>query len=79
MKILECLICSEMYSLMDAKQGKYYIQTRVCTSCYDKGVKMDVRVWCFGKLSVFSTERIECSTLCPDREICKHYITRKKV
>jgi hypothetical protein len=76
MRNLECIICSEMYDLDDAVKGAYYIQTRVCASCYKKGMQADVAVWCFGKL--FSSKRVECTTLCPDREICKHFTTRSK-
>lgn len=77
MKTLECLLCGTMYSLDDARKGRYFIQTRVCASCYEKGIKADVSVWCFGKKAVFSSKRVECTQLCPDREICKFYITRR--
>lgn len=78
MDIFECLLCSKMYSLEDVKRGDYYVQTRICTSCYEKGTKIDVKVWCFGKKEVFSSKRVECSTLCKDREICRYFITRKR-
>lgn len=75
MNTMECLLCGAAYSLEDARKGKYYVQTRICASCYIKGCKVDVAVWCFGKKSVFSTKRVECSTLCKDREICRYFIT----
>jgi hypothetical protein len=76
MNVFECVLCSRSYSLEDARKGKYYVQTRVCAACYIKGVAVSVDVWCFGKL--FSSKRVECTQLCPDREICKYFITRKR-
>jgi hypothetical protein len=75
MSIFECLLCGAAYSFEDARKGNYYVQTRICKPCYVKGMAVDVTVWCFGKKSVFSSKRIECTKLCPDREICRHFIT----
>lgn len=76
MLVLECVLCGKMYSLEDAHDGKYYVQTRVCASCYTKGCAVSADVWCFGKL--FSSERVECTRLCPDREICRYFKARSK-
>lgn len=78
MKVLECLLCSKMYDLEDARKGNYFVQTRICASCYGKGREADVTIWCFGKKEVFSLARIECSKLCPDREICKYVVSKKR-
>lgn len=74
--VFECLICGEGYTLLDASKGRYFVQTRVCSSCYSKGQKADANVWCFGKKEIYSTKRIECSTLCKDREICRFAILK---
>lgn len=79
MKIFECVMCSKSYSLEDARSGAYYVQTRMCAACYTKGCKVSADVWCFGKKAIFSSKRIECTQLCPDREICSYFIRRNNV
>jgi hypothetical protein len=77
--VLECLLCTEKYSLEDAQKGRYFLATRICRSCYVKGQNEDAKNWCFGKLPSgskpgFSVKQIQCTEICPDREICSYFI-----
>lgn len=81
--VLECVLCSEKYTVKDARKGLYFIRTRVCLACYKAGAKADSRIWCFGKKQRkqefgFSVSHIECTSLCPDRDICKQFVTIKE-
>lgn len=80
--ILECVLCGGNFNQADAEKGRYYLATQVCERCYQRGAKESRKVWCFGKkqqrgLVGFSTKNVECRTLCPDRVICREFITRR--
>ena len=86
-KVLECTLCSTGFSLVDVEAGRFFPSTGVCRSCYVVGQKTSRKVWCFGKrdlkrngkvvLKAFNSEAIECTTHCPDREICQMFILSK--
>jgi hypothetical protein len=80
-KSLECLRCTERYSKKDILEGRYWLETLICSKCYMNMQRAPHSVSCFGKPSVmisdvkkiqgFDLEMIECRELCPDRKICE--------
>jgi len=80
-KSLECLRCMERYSKKDILEGRYWLETLICSKCYLSMQKAPHSISCFGKPSIaisetkkiqgFDLDMIECRELCPDRKICE--------
>ena len=78
-KFIECLRCFERYSLQDIADGRYWIGTFICTSCYAKMQAKPHDQSCFGKVTAvedgckllgYDPQAEECSKWCPDRRLC---------
>lgn len=79
--LFSCLECDEKFSLQDAINGKYKIETNICISCYKK--KQRNPDTCFGKKTKgrrlgYDEEDLDCSEFCPDRKICREFVEKKK-
>jgi hypothetical protein len=72
-ELLWCSLCSKKFSLSDIDTGRYFPETGICISCYSRMAK-EVS-GCFGKVEKYDRETKECSTFCPDRKICKDFIS----
>jgi hypothetical protein len=72
-RILECVLCSERFSVKDVKEGRYFPSTGVCLGCYDKAKSGNKKLWCFGQ---FDGQAIECKAECLDRRLCKQVTNR---
>lgn len=79
--VLGCARCARWYSLDDVRQGNYWLETMVCSYCYAEMQASPYQKSCFGKPMLiwpsgkreygYNPKAWECSTVCPDREICR--------
>ncbi len=79
--LLECLLCKNKFSEVDATEGRFYLQTNICKECYEKGQRQAQSIWCFGRpLSKsspgYDAGNVACASLCPDRRICAQFVKR---
>ena len=72
-RILECVLCSERYSIKEVKDGRYFPSTGVCMECYRNAKIGSKKSWCFG---TFDGQAVECKAECLDRRICRQ-VTNK--
>ena len=75
--VLPCLRCNRRFGKRDVEVGAFYASTMICGDCYRKGQQSPLAVWCFGKVDAkrgYNPDARECSSECPDREICKEFI-----
>ena len=82
-KILECVGCSQMYSLADVKAGRYSAETFTCVGCYREMQDTPAVLSCFGKVKTATSEGydvrdVECRLHCRDRRICKQFVTESE-
>ena len=82
---LKCRLCSDGYSLIDAEDGYFFVSTKICLACYQKG--LESKSWCFAKPTVWRDSAVilygfnpaaqECAKNCPDRHICRLFLKRQ--
>ena len=72
-RILECVLCTERFSIKDVRESRYYPSTGVCHACYEKAAAGNKKVWCFGE---YDPSVSECRTECPDRRLCRSFANR---
>ena len=80
-KLFECLLCFNRYSRHSFDTGGFYVSSGVCADCYKKMQKQPIEISCFGKLPVlkkhgYDADNIACSTICPDRQACAHFVSK---
>ena len=86
---VECLLCARRYSEIDILEGRYWLETMVCSECYADMQKKPHELSCFGKptwvnywphkkLLGWWPESEECSLLCPDRKVCARIMRSSK-
>jgi hypothetical protein len=88
-QLLECLLCERQFSHADIVEGRYWIETLICSQCYAEMQSKPHQLHCFGKPTMmnfnslkpllgYSPQAKECRQLCPDRNICAHIIQGKR-
>lgn len=87
MAVLQCVECFGKYSAEDVKQGLFFATTMVCKECYLARQNQPHSLSCFGKTTLAKNGRIvglgydisapECSGECPDRFICRAFLSSK--
>lgn len=87
MKLLFCLLHNGRFSKYDVKKGRYFPSTGICRACYKRMQAQPYNVCCFGKPTKvvkpksvqygWDKDAIECKSECPDRQICKVFVTQK--
>ncbi len=58
------------------RDGKYIGETGICRNCYQEMAKD--KTTCFGKTDKaigYDATKIECSQFCPDKKVCKEFVT----
>ena len=82
---LECLLCQRRYSFAEIKAGNYFLETMICAYCYRERQRAPRASSCFGKPGRirprqygYNPRALECSRLCPDREVCGMLLTGKR-
>jgi len=77
-KVFKCLTCTSVFSTEDVEEGNYFPSTGICLECY-RGMRRSGTT-CFGKKSKYDQTTNECGHECPDRNVCRAFVTaRKKV
>ncbi len=76
MYLFTCVSCPERFTLEDVEEGKYFPSTGICLSCYRKMFKN--KSSCFGKELLYDPHTLACSEECPDRKICRGFVTHLK-
>lgn len=87
-KLIGCTRCTRKYSVSDIREGLFQIETMVCSFCYAEMQAMPYKRCCFGKPSLilpsgkkllgYNEKALECSEICPDRNICRRVIFGEK-
>jgi hypothetical protein len=85
--LLECVRCELRYSIEDINSGLYELETFTCGFCYAAMQKAPHQQACFSKptkvqrttsgiskIRGYEAEAIECSTYCPDRNVCRRLL-----
>jgi hypothetical protein len=80
-QLLWCLLCSNRFTVRDAEEGRYRGGTGICMECYTSMAKSTKT--CFGKqsgegLAGYDESAEECLRFCPDRKVCKEFVTIQK-
>ena len=81
-ELLWCLVCDEKFLLEDIEIKRYRAETGICTECYGKMQRNENL--CFGKQNTkgiwgYDESTLECSTFCPDRNVCKDFVSEKEI
>jgi hypothetical protein len=87
-KVLECLECRELFSLNDARAGRYSATSLTCSACLRGLHQIGPDNSCFGRRKVvkngrtaaegYSEADVECRLHCRDRAACRKYIEERE-
>ena len=75
--LLPCAFCGRGYP--QASVGKeLFISTGICVYCYLEAEAAPSSEWCFGKPELYDATAPDCRA-CPDRNICRLFISLRAV
>jgi len=90
-KLMQCVLCSELYSEYDVIQLRFFPDTGVCFDCYEDMKEQKYENYCFGKGTLttaigngrqalalgYEPGNENCDHLCPDRKYCPLFLSGK--
>lgn len=81
LKLLSCINpeCKGHFSLGDVREGRFFVATMTCRTCYLALAKREATKSCFGKVKNrdhegYSVDDSECRLHCADRKVCVQFI-----
>ena len=81
-RVLECVECRGQFTLSAIRDGRYYVDTTTCRTCYLKMQRASSELSCFGKpkrlkQEGYSDKDVECRIHCRDRKECRQFIEKR--